>query len=788
MKFKKIRLTALFSLLITLSLDNFPTILNAQLKISSSFAVAETTADRKKEADQLLEQGKQQYQTSQFQAALQSWQQALIIYRQIKDRKSEVDALGNLGGAYSYLGDYTKAIDYDQQSLAIAREIKDRQGEGKALGNLGLTYTFLGDYTKAIDYDQQSLAIAREIKDRQGEGEALGNLGFAYLNRGYYREIKDRQNEGEAPGNVGFVYVYLNRGYYYDKAIDYYQQSLVIAREVKNRHEEGNALGGLGLAYLYKGDLRSFDSSDYQMSRLTSVMVSLLSDFGEYRKAIEYNQKHLVIARELKDQADERRALANLGFAFYRQGNFTSAETSLLDSIKIAESLRSSLTDANKVSIFDTQTKAYITLQRVLIAQNKTQEALEIAERGRARAFVELLASRLSLSASAINPPNIQQIKQTAKKQNATIIEYSTVDNFLLYIWVIKPNGKITFRSVNFKSSNLTKLVENTRVVTATNRGLSDDSALITNLVSDTRAAVGATETNLSERCGRNQCLQQMYQVLIKPIADLLPANPNDKVIFIPHKSLFLVPFVALQDEQGKYLIEKHTILTAPSIQLLQLTHLQRQKIKQSPLSNITVVGNPIMPQYGLPGNRHQLPPLPGSEKEATNIAQILNTKAIIGAQATKAFVTQQMQQSNIIHLATHGLLNEVYKQSLPGAIALTPAGDDDGLLSSGEILNLKLKADLVVLSACNTGRGQLTGDGVIGLSRSLMTAGASSVVVSLWSVNDESTSFLMSEFYQQIQHNSDKAQGLRQAMLTTMKQYPAPKYWAAFTLMGEAL
>ena len=331
-------------------------------------------------------------------------------------------------------------------------------------------------------------------------------------------------------------------------------------------------------------------------------------------------------------------------------------------------------------------------------------------------------------------------------------------------------------------------MAENTRLATATNRGLSDDSALITNLVSDTRAAVGATETNPSERYRENQFLQQMYQLLIKPIADLLPTNPNDKVIFIPHKSLFLIPFVALQDEQGKYLIEKHTILTAPSIQVLQLTHSQHQKNQQSPLAKSTVVGNPIMPQYGLPGDRLQLPPLPGAEKEATTIAQILNTKPIIGAEATKAFVTQQMQQSNIIHLATHGLLNEVYKQGLPGAIALTPAGDDDGLLSSSEILDLKLNADLVVLSACNTGRGKLTGDGVIGLSRSLISAGASSIIVSLWSVDDNSTNFLMSEFYQQIQQKPDKAQALRQAMLTTMKQYPEPKYWAAFTLMGESL
>ena len=92
------------------------------------------------------------------------------------------------------------------------------------------------------------------------------------------------------------------------------------------------------------------------------------------------------------------------------------------------------------------------------------------------------------------------------------------------------------------------------------------------------------------------------------------------------------------------------------------------------------------------------------------------------------------------------------------------------------------------MLSACNTGRGKLTGDGVIGRSRSLISAGASSIIVSLWSVDDSSTSFLMSEFYRQIQQKPDKAQALRQAMLTTMKQYPEPKYWAAFTLMGEAL
>ncbi len=123
----------------------------------------------------------------------------------------------------------------------------------------------------------------------------------------------------------------------------------------------------------------------------------------------------------------------------------------------------------------------------------------------------------------------------------------------------------------------------------------------------------------------------------------------------------------------------------------------------------------------------------------------------------------------------------------VPGAIALAPSGKHDGLLTSCEILDMKLNADLVVLSACNTGGGNITGDGVISLSRALITAGVKSVIVSLWSVPDNSTAFLMSEFYRYFQHNPDKAAALRQAMLATRKKYNNPVDWAAFTLIGEA-
>lgn len=150
------------------------------------------------------------------------------------------------------------------------------------------------------------------------------------------------------------------------------------------------------------------------------------------------------------------------------------------------------------------------------------------------------------------------------------------------------------------------------------------------------------------------------------------------------------------------------------------------------------------------------------------------------------------MASASIIHLATHGLLEygdpeASGVQDMPGAIVLAQAGQADGLLSSSEISTLDLTADLVVLSACDTGRGDITGDGVIGLSRALISAGVPSVIVSLWNVQDDSTEMLMSEFYRQLQQQPDKAQALRQAMLKTRQEYPNPHDWAAFTLIGEA-
>jgi len=209
-------------------------------------------------------------------------------------------------------------------------------------------------------------------------------------------------------------------------------------------------------------------------------------------------------------------------------------------------------------------------------------------------------------------------------------------------------------------------------------------------------------------------------------------------------------------------------------------------------------VGNPTMPAKKVGQDAQPLSSLPGAEKEAKSIAKMLNTEAFIGNQATEPAIVRKMTRAKIIHLATHGLLDDINGVGSPGAIVLASSGNDDGFLTSGEIMEQyglpntnPLQAELVVLSACDTGSGDIKGEGVIGLSRSLIAAGVPTIVVSLWKVPDEDTNLLMTEFYTNLyERKLDKAQAMRQAMLTMLNDDRGnfdPKAWAAFTVIGEA-
>jgi len=397
------------------------------------------------------------------------------------------------------------------------------------------------------------------------------------------------------------------------------------------------------------------------------------------------------------------------------------------------------------------------------------------------------LKSNFLLTQTTTNSISTEQIKQVAKNQNATLVQYSLLNEETqseLAIWVIKPTGEITIRRVDLKAWQQKEKTSLAELITKTRNQIGVRSNYNKGII---------TVSGESKEKPSPKSWKQLHQVLIQPIADLLPKQPEERVIFIPQNQLFLVPFAALQDNNGKYLIEKHTISTAPSIQELDL--LYQRKIKRQGEQSfvpgnikgdeLLIVGNPTAPKVSLiKGDSCKPPSLAGAEKEAKNIAQIFKTQALTGDAATETAIVEKMPQARIIHLAAMTYPDDC-KTNNPDVIALASSNQDDGWLRTEEIEKLNLKADLVVLSGCDTALGKITGDGVIGLSRSFLAAGTDSVIGSLWSVPDESTASLMTEFHANLSKNTGKAGALRQAMLETMKKYPNPQDWAGFTLVG---
>jgi len=290
--------------------------------------------------------------------------------------------------------------------------------------------------------------------------------------------------------------------------------------------------------------------------------------------------------------------------------------------------------------------------------------------------------------------------------------------------------------------------------------------------------------------------LKELYQLLIAPVQNLLPQSAESVVTFIPHGVLFSVPFAALMSPQSKYLIEERTVSYLPAIGVLRATEKIAGESDRASENCLLAFGNPITKAIAFLGT------LPFAEKEVKKIAALFaegRTALEVGAQATKAAYRNLASKYSVIHLATHGLISE--ERPMDSALVLAPEADDDGLLTVKDILSMPpLKAKMVVLSACQTGRGKITGDGVVGLSRAFIIAGAPSVVVSQWNVDDVMTEYQMNEFYKAFLSGKSKVSSLREAQLKTIAFMdkllapqsgtaafrPNPRLWAAFQLIGE--
>jgi CHAT domain-containing protein len=811
---------------------------------TQSITIAQAIGDKFGEAIAQVNLG-EFHQYKDFSQAYRAFERSIALWRELKEPRREAYALLSRGNFFArWSGNCARAIEEGfAPSLPIFRQLADRYGQSRALGGIGQCHGEANRHDPAIQFTKESLVVTRAMQDRWYEGVLLNQLAKSHQALDEYDNGRTVRGFMSVELNEPPQSIKNSR-----QALAYAQRGLKIAREVKNRWGQAIALETVARSQLVLGEYQTSiaaaeerltitrEYQDWQNEATTLIALAAAHEgLGNYDRAIAQHQAAVAIYyKQYGDRINQplsagsdyiffphdlSNALIRMGDTYHHQGNYSAAITayqdaqgkrerstgssgfilhgklgrSLVKAKRFAEaedSLRfanefedefrqviandKDSRDNDRIRMAEILIENYRQLQQALIGQNRLEAALEIAEKSRARAFSEMLAARISgqplLKNAALSAaPKVDQIRTIARQQNSTLVQYSFVEEDLLYIWVIQPNGAIAFKSVDLTTANqpIASLVQQSR------RSMGVRSAFRSDELQSGKPPAG----------NPTPALQELHRLLIAPIAADLPADPNQRVVFLPQAALFLVPFPALQNLQGKHLIEQHTVSTAPSIQTLALTRLQRQTQPKSPTTqpSALIVGNPTMPSI----SGQTLRPLPGAEAEAKTIGQLLKTPILTGPQATKSTVITQMKTAPIVHLATHGLLDS--SDETPGAIALAPSAGDSGLLRSSEIFDLKLAANLVVLSACDTGRGKITGDGVVGLSRSFVAAGVPSVVVSLWAVDDRSTALLMSEFYRQLQSNPNKALALRQAMLHTMKQHPQPIDWAAFTLIGEA-
>ena len=295
---------------------------------------------------------------------------------------------------------------------------------------------------------------------------------------------------------------------------------------------------------------------------------------------------------------------------------------------------------------------------------------------------------------------------------------------------------------------------------------------------------------------------QELFSLILGPA---LGPEPKSRLVVVPDGKLNLLPFDALRDSAGNYVLGSHIVTYAPSATVLHL--LRRAPAEKSLSMSLVGVGGAVY--SGTAGDRTPVevaaadlfglegvtfPKLPGSKQEVQSIGSIIKgpNELLLDTDATEAaFKALPLENFRILHLAVHGVANTEFPDRAALVMGTSPASPDDGLLQVREIRDLPLRADLVVLSACETGSGKLLGaEGIASLERAFLLAGAKSVIASLWTADDIFTIALMKRFYQHLAAGSDKGSALRQAKLDLLQQFgdqALPVYWAGFTLVGES-
>jgi CHAT domain-containing protein len=782
---------------------------------------------------------------AQYTQALPPLHRCLELAEQLGNDRGAGQALLLLSFAAEVNGQKTAAAEFADRAVAIAERLDDPLGRARARSQLLRVRDFTDTEEEAIQ--RQIIEDARRAGERGLEAQALHSWGDHLFMAGRFDEAFEKLMRArglwEETGNVnalGTTYNSIGRVYRahgrIDEALKYQRMALAIHEKSGAPFELMQSLNAVAVVSGLAGDLTgSLDhyqralaiarhsSSMRIQDFLRANIAGLLMQQGEYESAARTFEE--VIARGLDTYPGLRYSNLSLAYlklhrtadalaaaqkavaacsdnqgeclvalearaaAYDAANNDDAARADLRKALDTIEALRARLVpdDFLKQNFHEARLSVYSALIAIAFNHRDSRESLNAAELASSRAFLDLLAGRnaspesvspaesMTLrgapsdgglrSASAGAPANTEDLAAIAQRLRSTVVVYWPSDD-AVFIWVVRRDGRIAAKRVDISRGRLVELIASTA----------------------------------TDRAGR-QPWRQLYDALVEPVRGDLPRTRGALLTIIPHGVLGNVSFAALPARDGRYLLEDYAIHYAPAGAVLQATAGMRRSDARTGAALLVadpaaVRRSPLEPP---------LPPLPGARQEIARIADLIPRRRLTrlqGADATESRVTAAAPGKTIVHFATHAIVrDEAPNESY---LAFSPeTGAANGLLTAREVYGLRLNADLVVLSACRSGGGRVTGDGVATFARAFFYAGTPSLVLSLWDVADAPSSRLLPAFYRTWLGGVSKARSLRRAQLQLLADLRAgtvrvetragpivvpeePRFWAGFVLIGE--
>ncbi len=770
------------------------------------------------------------------QQALKFHNQALLLHRKVKEKNGEATNLLNIGGVYSDLGDNQQAFKFYNQALLLYQEVKNKSGEARTLNNIGKSYSDLGDKQQALKFYNQALPLSRSVDDKSGEATNLLNIGQSYSDLGdkqqalkffnqaliLYQEVEGKNGEAVTLLNIGTIYYSLEDK---QQALKFYNQALPLLQEAGDKATQATNLSHIAKVYRDNGNLKTaltnsqaainiieelrtnVVSEDLRTSYFATVQniyklyIDILMQLHKQNPSEGYDA--LALNASEKSRARGLLELLTEANADIRKGanpQLLAEESRLQQLINAKEKLRLGIVnDKNKSNDLISKNAAQ-NLEKEI--ENHLNEYKQLQ--------VQIKQSNPKYAALKYPEPlKLNQIQQQLDK-DTVLLQYS-LGKERSYLWTVTPD-----------SLNSYELPKREEIETATAKFKELLKKCEKSLINCQDLPAAQKAKDFQEV---TQAATELSKLIFAPVSGKLGKK---RLVIVADGALLEIPFAALSEpNQTNYqpLLVDREIVNLPSVSAIAI-HRNELKQRQTAPKTLAVLADAVFssedervtgkppalaPEIDLTSsllkqaarslNRAGWERLPGTRKEADEILENV-LKLVPASETLQAFdfdanynwvTDKQLKQYRFIHLATHGFANPDNPE-LSGILLSAVDKQNKPLdrvnLLLGDIFNLDWGADLVVLSACETGLGKgVPGEGLIGLTRGLMYAGAENAVISLWQVDDKATSKLIPQMYKAIlEKKASPTTALRQAQLQMwqQKEWQNPYYWAAFTSQGE--